>query len=81
MRYRSPTHNPVELLRTTTDPVQLREEATSAPPLGPGFDAIVARKADCLEVWGTADEAPEDYTEFRLLKDGQVIGVARIPGY
>lgn len=68
-------------LRNVSDPVQVRQEATTDPPFGPGFDVALARQADSLEVWGTTDEAPEEYTEFRLLKGGQVMGVARIPGY
>lgn len=71
----------LELLRTVSDPAQPLKEATARPPFGPSFDAALAQQADRLEVWGTTEDAPEDYTEFRLVKDGRVIGVARIPGY
>ena len=60
---------------------QLLKEATATPPFGPGFDGMLVQQADRLDVWGTTEEAVEDYTEFRLLKDGGVIGVARIPRY
>lgn len=70
-----------ELLRTVTDPAELHHDATTTPPFGPGFDPAVVEHADRLDVWGTTEDAPEDYTEFRLLKDGHVIAVARIPGY
>ena len=81
MSHRNLTGKSLELLSTITDPTPLLEEATAAPPFGPGFDLALAQKADRLEVWGTTEDAPEDYTEFRLLKDGQTIGVARIQGY
>ncbi len=71
----------VELLWAVADPAQPLKEATARPPFGPSFDAALAQQADRLEVWGTTEDAPEDYTEFRLMKDGRVIGVARIPGY
>ena len=81
MRHRNHCDNSLELLRTITHPSQVLKNATATPPFGPGFDAALAQQADRLEVWGTTEEAPTDYTEFRLLKDGRVIGVARIPGY
>ena len=72
----------VELLCTIIDPALLLKEATSPPPFGPAFDPAMVQQADRLDVWGTTDTAQgEDYTEFRLLKDNRVIGVARIPGY
>ena len=71
----------VALLYTVTNPNQLLKQASTSPPFGPGFNSALAQQADRLEVWGTTEEAPEDYTEFRLLKDGRIIGVARIPGY
>ncbi len=71
----------LELLRTITDPIQLLHDATTTPPFGPGFDPTVVAQADRMDVWGTTEAAPEDYTEFRLLKDGHIIAVARIPGY
>ena len=74
-------HADMELLRSITNPVQLIKEATAAPPFGPGFASVLANQAVRLEVWGTTEQAPEDYTEFRLFKDGRVVGVARIPGY
>lgn len=76
-----PKADQVELLRITPGPTHVLRDATAAPPFGPGFDAELARQADRMEVWGTTEEAPADYTEFRLLKDGRMIGVARIPGY
>lgn len=81
MPHRNYTHKSLELLRTITDMSQLPKEAAASPPFGPGFDRMLAQQADRLEVWGTTEEAQEDYTEFRLFKDGLVIGVARIPGY
>lgn len=71
----------VELLWAVADPAQLLKEAAAAPPFGPAFEPAMVQKADRLDVWGTTKEANEDYIEFRLLKDGRAIGVARIPGY
>lgn len=72
----------LKLLRTVTHPAQqIVSVGTDSPPLGPGFDATLTLQSDRMEVWGTTDEAPEDYTEFRLLKEGRILGVARIPGY
>ena len=71
----------MDLIRTITDPASLLEDATATPPFGPAFEPSVVQEADRMEVWGTTEEAAEDYTEFRLLKGTQVIGVARIPGY
>lgn len=71
----------MDLIHTTTDPASLLKDATAAPPFGPEFDPAVVQEADRMEVWGTTEEAPEDYTEFRLLQGTQVIGIARIPGY
>ncbi len=73
--------HPLELLRTITDPAQLLRDATADPPFGPAFDPTIAQNADSLEVWGTTEEAAEDYTEFRLRKSGHVMAVARISGY
>lgn len=75
------TAKSLELLRTISDLAQLLKAATTPPPFGPGFDSALVQQADRLEMWGTTEEAPEDYTEFRLLKNGSVVGVARIPGY
>ncbi|NMP25067.1 hypothetical protein [Sulfobacillus harzensis] len=75
------SHHTVYCMGTLTDLDALQAQATTLPPFGHGFDAALAQQADRLEVWGTTEEAPADYTEFRLLKDGRVIGVARIPGY
>lgn len=71
----------LELLRTITVPSDLLQEAVTAPPFGPAFDAALSQQADRMEVWVTIEEAPADYAEFRLLKDGRTIGVAHIPGY
>jgi hypothetical protein len=81
MPHRNHTDKSLDLLRTITNPAQLAKEATASPPFGPAFDGVLARQADRLEVWGTTEEASEDYTEFRLFKGGRVIGVARISGY
>lgn len=53
----------LKILHTITDPTPLYKAATADPPFGPA----VLQKADRLEVWGTTEDAPEDYTEFRLL--------------
>ena len=71
----------LELLQTVTDATALQKAAGSAPPFGPAFDPAIVQEADRMEVWGTTEAAREDYTEFRLLKGSQIIGVARIPGY
>lgn len=71
----------LELLRTVTVPADLQKAAVTLPPFGPAFDSAAVQEADRMEVWGTTETAWEDYTEFRLLKDTQIIGVARIPGY
>lgn len=81
MGHQNRTDMTLELLRTITPPAQVLKDAAAGPPFGPGFDAALAQQADRLDVWGTTEEAAEDYTEFRLLEDGRVIGVARIPGY
>ena len=45
------------------------ESATKKPPLGPGFEADLAAKADRLEVWGSLfAETGEDCCEYRLYK-------------
>lgn len=75
-----PQDNPLELLRTITGPADWVTEAAAAPPFGPALDAAVTRHADNVEVWGTTEDAPEDYTEFRLMQDHRVIGLARISG-
>ena len=69
------------LLRTVIHRSQLSVDAITSPPFGPGFDVALVQQADRLEVWGTRETAPEDFTEFRLIQNGRVIGVARIPGY
>lgn len=71
----------LELLRIIAGVSPLARTATALPPFGPTFDAASVQRADRLEAWGTTEEAPEDYTEFRLLKEGQVVGAARIAGY
>lgn len=81
MPHRNHTDKSLELLRTISDPAQLLKEATTAPPFGPAFDSALVQQADRLDVWGTTEEASEDYTEFRLRNNGHVIAVARIPGY
>jgi hypothetical protein len=81
MPHRNHTDKSLALLRAITDLAQLLQEATASPPFGPAFDSAMVQQAARLDVWGTTEEANEDYTEFRLLKDGRVIGVARIPGY
>lgn len=81
MPHRNHTEKSLELLRTITDPAQLLTEAAATPPFGPEFDRALVQQADRLDVWGTTEEANEDSTEFRFLKDDRVIGVARIPGY
>ncbi len=71
----------LELLRTITVPADLQKAVVTVPPFGPAFDPTAVQEADRMEVWGTTEIAREDYTEFRLLKGTQIIGVARIPGY
>lgn len=62
---RSPGTPAVEILRVITDPSRWRQDATAAPPLGPSFEATLLQQADRLEVWGTTEDASDDYTEFR----------------
>ncbi len=53
-------------------------EATSKPPFGPGFTDEQAMQAERMEVWATTFSDSDEYVEFRLLKDDQVIHSRRI---
>lgn len=59
----------------------VRQQALSEPPFGPAFPPADACRADRLEVWGTTRDADADFTEFRLYREGRLIGMRRIPGY
>ena len=56
--------------------------ATKSPPAGPAMDPQLAAQATRLEVWATefADVGP-DYCEFKLFRDGALIGTGRVNGY
>ncbi len=72
----------MERLRVISERGELDRAGVETPPFGPGFDAGIVERAERMEVWGTEeDEDREDYVEFRLMRGGAVIGVARIPGY
>lgn len=70
----------MNLLATYLGPLLVRR-ATTQPPFGPGFPLEDASGAERLEVWGTALQADADFTEFRLMKDGRLIGIRRIKGF
>lgn len=70
----------MELLTNYSGPL-LERPATSGPPLGPGFTAEEASRADRLEVWVTTAEEDVDFTEFRLMKGDRLIGIRRIKGF
>lgn len=56
--------------------------ATEMPPLGPGFSSEEAAQADTLEMWGTSFSDPgDDFVEYRLLKEGQIVHTKRFAGY
>ena len=56
--------------------------ATAAPPFGPGFSTDIVAQADTLEMWGSSLTDPgDDFVEYRLLKEGQVVQAKRFAGY
>lgn len=61
---------------------QLELFASKEPPEGPGFNTELVAKADCMEIWASnITDSGEDWTEFRLLRGGQVIAQRRVEGY
>jgi hypothetical protein len=49
---------------------------------GPRFSDEEVDKSDKLEVWGTSfDDEGDDYCEFRLLKENEIISTKRVDGY
>jgi len=62
---------------------EAKENATAAPPFGPGFNAEIVATTETLEVHGSEFSAPGvDYCEFRAFDGkGNLIGTKRVNGY
>lgn len=59
----------------------LEEAATANQPFGPGFHKTDLDGAECLEIWGSRFNAPEDFVEYRLMRGGMVIKSRRFAGF
>lgn len=68
------------LMRTVSGDM-LWDAAMADPPFGPGFQETDLDDIDCMEIWGSRFNAPEDFVEYRLLRGGMVIKSRRVAGY
>lgn len=59
----------------------LWDEAMTDPPFGPGFHATDLEGIQSLEIWGSRFSAPEDFVEYRLMRNGVVVKRRRFAGY
>jgi len=56
--------------------------ATEPAPFGPGFTPGEVSEATRMEVWGSSfKDDGDDYCEFRLFKDNELIATRRVEGY
>ena len=51
------------------------------PPFGPAFTQEQVDQADQMKTYGTTFNHPQEFTEFRLLKNDEVIFTKRVDGY
>ena len=55
--------------------------ARQKPPFGAGFTEEQCAQADKLQSWGTPFSHPEEFVEFRLIKNDEVIFTKRVDGF
>lgn len=57
-------------------------QATMSKPFGPDFSKEQLKDANSMEIWHSSfSDEGDDFTEFRLLKDGKTVHTKRIQGY
>jgi hypothetical protein len=64
-------------LMSTEDP----KEGLKAPPFGPAFTQEQVDQSDKMQTYGTTFSHPEEFTEFRLIKNNETIFTKRVDGY